>query len=77
MKPLYDRYRIIKKLLAAPSLITTIVSWEEFIHCQGNIQNAVFDLYLYVHLAAIELISKKLAHWLIQGVDTSNGANAL
>lgn len=31
MKPLYDRYRIIKKLLAAPSLITTIVSWEEFV----------------------------------------------
>uniref|UniRef100_A0A8C5IAH9 Family with sequence similarity 13 member C n=1 Tax=Junco hyemalis TaxID=40217 RepID=A0A8C5IAH9_JUNHY len=34
MKPLYDRYRIIKKLLAAPSLITTIVSWKEFIQCQ-------------------------------------------
>lgn len=31
MKPLYDRYRIIKKLLATPSLITTIVSWKEFI----------------------------------------------
>lgn len=31
MKPLYDRYRIIKKLLATPSLFTTIVSWKEFI----------------------------------------------
>uniref|UniRef100_A0A8B9QAG9 Family with sequence similarity 13 member C n=1 Tax=Apteryx owenii TaxID=8824 RepID=A0A8B9QAG9_APTOW len=31
MKPLYDRYRIIKKLLATPSLITTIVSWKEFL----------------------------------------------
>lgn len=63
MKPLYDRHRIIKKLLAAPSLITTIVSWTEFTRCQGNIQNTntVFDLYLYVHLAAIELLmSKKL-----------------
>lgn len=31
MKPLYDRYRIIKKLLATPSLFTTIVSWKEFV----------------------------------------------
>uniref|UniRef100_A0A8C9MJY6 Family with sequence similarity 13 member C n=1 Tax=Serinus canaria TaxID=9135 RepID=A0A8C9MJY6_SERCA len=29
MKPLYDRYRIIKKLLAAPSLITTIQEEED------------------------------------------------
>ncbi|KFQ64638.1 Protein FAM13C, partial [Pelecanus crispus] len=38
MKPLYDRYRIIKKLLATPSLITTIQEEEDSDedHCQSS-----------------------------------------
>ncbi|OXB74615.1 UNVERIFIED_CONTAM: hypothetical protein H355_014010, partial [Colinus virginianus] len=55
MKPLYDRYRIIKKLLATPSLITTIVSWKESTAAVENMLN-VFDLCLYINLAAISLV---------------------
>lgn len=47
-------------------------------HCPVNILNAVFDLYLYVSLAAKELlIFEESAHWLIQGADISTRANAL
>uniref|UniRef100_A0A8C0J9B1 Family with sequence similarity 13 member C n=1 Tax=Chelonoidis abingdonii TaxID=106734 RepID=A0A8C0J9B1_CHEAB len=36
MKPLYDRYRIIKQLLSTPSLITTIVSWKELVFIEED-----------------------------------------